>query len=236
MMGFLVDTLIRRKSRVRRLQNRWLGTLSGVFSGECKVLDLGGVKGAEYHALLGIEPESAVIWNMSPETKPDRLVDLDVPSGFPAFPADCRGVLALNLLEHLYRPLELLTWACAGLPSGGKLVVVTPFCYPVHPSPNDYWRLTPQAYERFFAELAKSRGITGELKLVPLGEDVRDGISSLTTPLIHGENKLSRLAGAVIEGSVWAGSLLAAPLIGRARLARWARDNALAIGLVWTKN
>lgn len=228
------ESFFQSRSRCRRLQYEWLESIKGeLVSGP--VLDVGGTRKAEYHAILGLSENDLTIWNLAPATGPDELVDLDRVETLPAFPVGARVVLAMNVLEHLYRPLELLSWICRNLPKGGQLIVSTPFCYPIHPSPNDYWRITPQAYERFFSELERDEGILGELKVECLGADYRDGISLLTTPLFFGKRP-SRLAAVVTEKFFAGGSRAVEALIGEDRLRQWAKQNAPAIGLTWIKN
>src|SRR4051812_3686652 len=99
--------LFQNKSRSRRLQYEWLTSHVGQVSAVGKTLDLGGVRNAEYHGLLKLKPADVLVWNMDAGTSPDAMVDLDDVAGFPAFPAGVTTVVALNLLEHLYRPLEL---------------------------------------------------------------------------------------------------------------------------------
>jgi hypothetical protein len=225
---------MQNKSRARRLQYDWLRARAGEVDGNRRVLDLGGVDSAEYHGILGLPRERLVLWNFDPKTLPDAVVDLDDVAGLPEFPRECSTVLAMNLLEHLYRPFELLTWVCCNLPAGGKLFAAVPFAYPIHPSPNDFWRITPQAFERFFEELAEKGGIRGQLTLQPLGEDFREGTSLLTSTLFK-SGKLERALATGIESAAFVASLVAAPLIGRAKVRAWAERNAPAIGVSWEK-
>ena len=62
-----MSKLIQNKSRSRRLQYQWLVANSGQLSSCRKVLDLGGVKEAEYHALLKLKPP--------PEVHSERLAN-----------------------------------------------------------------------------------------------------------------------------------------------------------------
>src|SRR3989344_2875201 len=151
----IVTKIFPKKSRARRLQYQWLSQLEFSFAKNEKVLDLGGVANAEYHRLLQLCPEQMLVWNFDPSSKPDQIVDLEKIEKLPPLPPACKGIIALNLLEHLYKPFDLLEWACKQLPSEGKILLLVPFHYPIHPSPKDYWRITPQAFERFFSDLAK---------------------------------------------------------------------------------
>lgn len=232
--GELKSTFFGHKSRCRRLQYDWLAQISKEVGPKARVLDLGGVKNAEYHRIVNASVENIIVWNLSPKTSPDELVNLDDIPSLPQFPENTDVVLLMNVLEHLYRPLDLLDWVGRGLPSGGKIIASTPFCYPVHESPNDYWRLTPQAYARFFEELGNKNGIHGQLSVTPLAEDWREAASLITTPLFFGKAP-GRLAASLIEAAFSGGSKLVAALGGETRLKRWAQSNAPAIGVLWVK-
>lgn len=237
MKEFLLKSFFQSKSRARVLQYEWLKSKATAVSSSShgRVLDLGGVRRADYHALLNLDPAKVTVWNFSPTTEPDELVDLDRVDALPKFPKDCDVVLAINLLEHLYRPFDLLRSVCQALPSGGTLIVCTPFCYPIHPSPNDYWRIAPQAYEKFFSELAKTENINGTLEVTPLGEDLREAISLMTTPL-HLGRPPGRFVATLVNKTFGAASNLAALFGQEQELHEWAQKNPVAIGVLWRKS
>jgi hypothetical protein len=221
--------IFEHRTRARRLQNQWLQRLNKLYL-KSGVLDLGGDRNAEYLQILGLPASDVVIWNAAPETEPDAVVDLERVDQLPKFPKGCSAVFAFNLLEHLYRPLDLMEWVCKSLPKGGCFVILTPFCYPIHPSPNDYWRLCPQAYEKFFKELQERHGIQGDLSVEPLAEDLRDGVSIFTNPLFGG-SKTRKLLGSSVEAALGWGSAV----FGGDRLRAWAQKNPLSIGVFWVK-
>lgn len=227
--------LLQNKSRCKRLQTRWLESVASRISTGDKVLDLGGVSGAAYHTPLRLKAADVVIWNFSPEARPDLCIDLDAPASFPPFPADRRVALAVNLLEHLYNPLALMEWVCRGLPPGGCFIITTPFCYPFHPSPLDFWRFSIQTYERFFAELAAQHGVQGMTSISALGEDLRDIVAPATTPLYFGP-PAAQVAGMTLEAAAGAVSGLARLCGAGKALSELAWRNAPAIGVVWTKS
>lgn len=198
------------------------------------MLDLGGVSGAGYHLPLRLTASDVEIWNFSPEARPDLCLDLDVPESLPPFPTYRRAVLAVNLLEHLYNPLALMEWVCRGLPPGGCFIITTPFCYPFHPSPRDFWRFSIQTYERFFVDLASQHGVQGKASISALGEDLRDIVATVTTPLYFGP-PAARAAGMALEAAADAFSGLAR-LCGAGKIiGELAQRNSPAIGVVWTK-
>lgn len=183
---------------------------------------------------MGLNTHQIITWNMSAEEKPDQIVDFEKLEKLPAFPKNCKIVLALNLLEHLYEPLNLLSWICENLPPGGLLVVTTPFCYQIHPSPHDFWRMTPEMYQKFFCNLEIKKKIVGKLSTFPLGEDLRDGLVLFTTPMFYG-SKLRQFFATILELKFWIASIFIKLIVGKSRLQTWARRNPLAVGVIWTK-
>lgn len=64
-------------------------------------------------------------------------------------------VLLLEVLEHLSAPANAIHEACRVLAKGGRLIVTTPFLYPIHDAPGDYHRWTRPGLEH----LIKSSGL-----------------------------------------------------------------------------
>jgi len=56
-------------------------------------------------------------------------------------------VLCTEVLEHSKYPENILTEIHRVLKPGGKLILTTPFIYPIHGAPSDYRRFTPHFYE-----------------------------------------------------------------------------------------
>lgn len=226
--------LLQDKSRCKRLQMQWLESVASNISSGNKALDLGGVSGAAYHLPLRLKAADVAVWNFSPEARPDLCIDLDASASLPPFPADRRAALAVNFLEHLYNPLALMGWVCRGLPPGGCFIITTPFCYPFHPSPRDFWRFSIQTYEKFFAELATQHGVQGKASISALGEDLRDIVAPVTTPLYFGP-PAARVAGMALEAAAGSASELARLFGAGKALRELAQRNAPAIGVIWTK-
>jgi SAM-dependent methyltransferase len=114
-------------------------TLSG------KVLDLGGDKNSEYLRFFGGVFTTTTL-NMSPETRPDILHDLEKP--LPIESGSYDHVLLINVLEHIFEYRALLTEAMRVLKPGGSIVILVPFLFPVHPSPEDFHRFTASALQK----------------------------------------------------------------------------------------
>ncbi|MGE4234263.1 MAG: hypothetical protein AB7F43_13120 [Bacteriovoracia bacterium] len=190
---------------------------------------------AEYHAILGLDSSRVLTWNLEPALNPSAIVDLDQVRSFPEFPKNCNTVLAFNLLEHLYDPLRVMEWVCKNLPPNGIFIILNPFLYPIHPSPNDYWRMTPQMFERFFSEINKDYEGTWQVK--PLGEDLRELTAIATAPLFK-----SGLTKRVLANLAETTALLASASakffggsVTKNKLTAWAKNNPPAIGVLWKK-
>lgn len=225
---------IKNQSRCRRLQNQWLMDKVGVFPEANMTLDLGGVRGADYHQFLGIPPERLLIWNQDLSTNPNAIVNLDDVGGLPSFPENVNQVIAYNLLEHLYRPFSLLEWICEHLPSGGRLIIAVPYHYPIHPSPQDYWRFTPQVFERFFQELVSFKSIQCQWTIDTLSADFRDGISPLTSTMFK-SGLAPRIMASLLEGMSFVVSKGIGLVKGKSFLEAFAAKNPSSLGVQWKK-
>lgn len=57
-------------------------------------------------------------------------------------------ILCTEVMEHVFNPFQAYKNLSALLKSGGRILITTPFIYPLHETPHDYWRLTPYALDR----------------------------------------------------------------------------------------
>jgi SAM-dependent methyltransferase len=64
--------------------------------------------------------------------------------------------LCLNVLEHVQNPFRVMAALYQVLQEGGILILETVFSFPYHPSPNDFWRFSPDCLRH----LATSAGFT----------------------------------------------------------------------------
>lgn len=106
-----------------------------------KVLDLGGDKRSTYLKLIKGQFEVMVL-NQDHKAQPDVLHDVEKPLPFKEEEFD--AALLINLLEHTYNYKEILREVVRVLKPGGQVIIVVPFLFPIHPSPNDYFRFTKQ--------------------------------------------------------------------------------------------
>ena len=110
-----------------------------------RVLDLGGERGSEYIQSFRGQFETTVV-NTSEKARPDIIHDLEKP--LPIEDNAYDHVLLINVLEHIFEYRALLREAARVLAPSGNLVIVVPFLFPVHPSPEDYRRFTVSALEK----------------------------------------------------------------------------------------
>lgn len=103
------------------------------------VLDLGADANSNYLSFVsGVYTVTRV--NLDPKTRPDILHDLEKP--LPILDAQYDGVVLFNVLEHIFNYRELLSESVRVLRPRGTMVLVVPFLFPIHPSPNDFQRFS----------------------------------------------------------------------------------------------
>ena len=110
-----------------------------------------------------------------------------------------RTLLILNVLEHVFDPVRLLDNACTLLEGPGRVVIITPVCWPIHKYPVDCQRLLPDFY-REYARRRKLRilpasfqwiGVEGSIPVESPGEESlpkfmpSSTLSKLYNRLIH---------------------------------------------------
>lgn len=54
------------------------------------------------------------------------------------------NVIMTNVLEHVQEPQKVINESYRTLKPNGFIIVYTPFMYPIHGDPNDYWRFTDE--------------------------------------------------------------------------------------------
>ena len=109
------------------------------------ILDLGGGRTAEYHALIKGEFKTTSL-NIDADAKPDIIADLEQPLDIPNEKFD--GAILMNVIEHVFNYQQLLNETFRVIKKNGSILLVVPFLFPIHPSPNDYHRFTDQALKK----------------------------------------------------------------------------------------
>lgn len=129
-----------------------------------RVIDLGGTHRATYHTLL--KGSFAVeVANNNAAAMPDILCDFEKP--LPINDQSYDGALVINVLEHIFEYRAFIAEIKRILKPGGKLIVVVPYLFPYHASPNDFHRYSASALKRAL-ELAGF----GDIHAQPLGTGI----------------------------------------------------------------
>jgi SAM-dependent methyltransferase len=129
------------------------------------IIDLGGGKTAEYPALIQGTFKITSI-NIGVQARPDIIADLENPL-LPDLTNKFDGAILMNVLEHVYNYKQLLEETFRILKTKGDLLIVVPFLFPIHPSPNDFHRFTSQSLERLLTEINFT-----EIKITPIAPGI----------------------------------------------------------------
>jgi len=108
------------------------------------VLDYGGGNRAAYNKLFDFDDYESI--NIDPCMEPTYLIAAG--EQVPCKSGSKDAVICFNTLEHIFDPLFVLDEMCRVIKYGGNLYISTPFMYPIHADPGDYFRPTHQWYER----------------------------------------------------------------------------------------
>ena len=130
----LIDDL-KKFSFTRSIQHQIISQLN--LSG--KTIDIGGGETSSYRNFLNqCDYESLNINNIR---EPTYIVNPDTKT-YPINSNTYDYCLCLNLLEHVYDWSIILSESFRILKQDGKILVMVPFFYPIHPDPDDYIRPT----------------------------------------------------------------------------------------------
>ncbi len=111
---------------------------------DARVLDI-GAGGSSYHRYF---PNRVTI-DIDPERKPDIVGDAHT---LPFRDGEFTYMLCTEVLEHLKDPRTAVSEMRRVLSAGGTLVLTTRFVYPLHDTPNDYYRYTKYGLRELFRE------------------------------------------------------------------------------------
>lgn len=107
------------------------------------VIDLGGHPNSEYAKFIRGDFRR-VTANLSP----DADIQSDFEKPLPMDTASYDAALLINVLEHIFEYRQLLAETHRILTTGARVIIVVPFLFPYHASPEDYHRYTRSALEK----------------------------------------------------------------------------------------
>lgn len=102
--------------------------------------------------------------------------------------------VCLNVIEHVQNPFRVFAALYQVMKNNGLLIIETVFSFPYHPSPNDYWRYSPDCL-RYLAEQAGftvlecawRMTITADQGILNTQNDEPTEIRSVFATLVKGE-------------------------------------------------
>lgn len=77
--------------------------------------------------------------DIDPLRKPDIIADAH---NLPFQDGEVEAILSTDVFEHLKDPVKAVSEMKRVLKKGGKIIFCTRFIFPIHDSPNDFWRFT----------------------------------------------------------------------------------------------
>ena len=110
------------------------------------VLDLG----AGLRPFAGLLPGTTIALDYRPRPDVDLLGDAH---RLPFRDDTIDAIVCTEVFEHLLDPPAAARELIRVLKPGGKLVLTTRFCFPLHDRPGDHWRFTSYTLARLFAPL-----------------------------------------------------------------------------------
>jgi len=108
------------------------------------VLDIGS-GGSSYDRYF----PNRITVDIDPARKPDVVGDAH---SLPFKDGEFEFILSTEVLEHLKNPRLAISEMHRVLKKDGTLVLTTRFVYPIHDSPNDYWRFTEYGLRELFKD------------------------------------------------------------------------------------
>jgi len=117
-----------------------------------KIIDLGaGTASASYNRFIKfVEPYKIICTDFYQSG--EDLIKLDLEHPFDLADSSYDNIFCFNVLEHVYNYPNLISESLRILKPGGKFIGATPFICDYHPSPNDYFRYSPEALVKMFEE------------------------------------------------------------------------------------
>lgn len=136
------------KTIFRMLEEEKISSVSQKISG--KVLNLGSA--GAYSDIFGPD---CIVSTADLYQKADIILDANKKFPIKEKTYDC--VFAINLIEHLFNPKNMVFESYRILKKGGKLIFSAPFLFPYHPSPNDCFRFCKDGLEYMLSDAGFSK-------------------------------------------------------------------------------
>ena len=165
---------------------------------QIKVLNIGS-GGDVYERLRMLKQADVVQIDIDPDRKPDIVADVCDLNMIETSSIDT--VFMLEVLEHVKTPQEALNEIHRVLKPGGQLCLTTPFIFPLHDEPYDFYRYTKYGLTHLLRNFS-------DIKITERN-DYLHAIMVLFARTIITSNKRNRLTGLVI----FSAALLFYPLI-----------------------
>lgn len=108
----------------------------------------GGEVGRIVDTVCRLKGIQSVSMDVSAERKPDVVCDICEMS----FKNEFNAIVMMEVLEHIQNPQLACREICEALRPGGRLIMSTPFIFPLHDCPHDYWRFTRYGLEHLLQE------------------------------------------------------------------------------------
>ena len=118
------------------IRSKMLGLLNGLFKSSDIVLDIGCGEKPYYHGSI----RSKIVCTDIRRTKKNQVVG-DAMS-LPLMKSKFDGIVCINSLYYYKNPFQAVKQFSHILKKNGKLVLMTPFIYPIHDAPIDKYRFT----------------------------------------------------------------------------------------------
>jgi len=116
-----------------------------------EIVSVGGFGPVDNHLreIANIEKINLISFDINPAHKPDIVADIkDLNRELRNRSIEPSAILALEVLEHVPNPFNAINECFEALSPKGVLILSTPWIIPVHDSPHDYWRFTPEALRK----------------------------------------------------------------------------------------